>query len=111
MDEIKHSDHYLVSFYESMNKITQNEQLDISMRFWNELTNLVDMDNILQVLMDGPSVNWTFYNNGTIDREQLEILGLKNIESCGLHVLQGLFITGVVAAGWGINKLFNVLFQ
>ena len=57
MDEIKHSDHYLVSFYESMNKITQNEQLDISMRFWNELTNLVDMDNILQVLMDGPSVN------------------------------------------------------
>ena len=43
MDEIKRSDHYSVSFIdESMNKVTQNEQMDISIRFWNELTNLVE---------------------------------------------------------------------
>ena len=31
MDKIKCSDHYSVSFDESMNKFTQHEQIDISM--------------------------------------------------------------------------------
>ena len=61
------------------------------------------MDNILQVLMDGPSVNWKFYDSITIDREQSELSELINIGSCGLYVLYGVLKTGVDAAGWEIR--------
>ena len=85
-DEIKSTDYYSISSDEPMNKVTQNEQMDINIRFWNKSADLVenrylksvffghtaasnlldefksgltdvDMDNILQVSMDGPSVN------------------------------------------------------
>ena len=114
--------------------------MDIRKRFWNEFTNRVesrylklvflghttasdlldefksgltdvDMDNILQVSMDGPSVNWKFYDSITTDREKSKLSGLINIRSCGRHVLHGAFKTGVEAAGWEIKKLLNGLFQ
>ena len=40
----------------------------------------VNMDIILQVLMDGPIVNWKCYDHITIDREQAEFLGFINIK-------------------------------
>ena len=78
---------YIVSFDESMNSVLQNEQMDGAIRFWNNskkqaetryLTseflhrpnaeNVVnslrsaikhlDQQNLLQLYMDGPSVNW-----------------------------------------------------
>ena len=42
MDENKHSDHYAVSFNESMNKVTQDEQINVRIQFWIELTNLLE---------------------------------------------------------------------
>ena len=69
------------------------------------------MDNILQVLMDGPSVNWKFCGNVTIDREQSKLLRLVNMGSCGLHVFHGAFKTGVEAVGWEIKKLLSELFH
>ena len=72
-----------------MSKITQKEQMDIVVRFWSKSANDVDMDfkslflghtivndlldtfktslanidtdKIFQVAVDGPSVNWKFY--------------------------------------------------
>ena len=41
-DEIKRSAYYSVSFEESMNKVTQNEQVVISIQYCNELANLVE---------------------------------------------------------------------
>ena len=43
MDENKHSDHYAVSFNESMNKVTQDEQINVRIQFWIELTNLLEI--------------------------------------------------------------------
>lgn len=89
-DEIEHSDHYCILFGESMSKITRKEQMDIVVRFWSKSTNDVDImdfkslflghtivndlldtfktsqanidtDKIFQVTVDGPSVNWRFY--------------------------------------------------
>ena len=123
-----------------MNKVTQNEQKDISIRFCNELTNHlvrrylklvflghaaasdlldgfksgltdVDMDNILQVSMDDPRVNWKSYDILTKDREQSELSGLINIGSCGLHVLQGTFKIGFEVVVLEIKKLLNWLFN
>ena len=89
-DEIEQSDHYCILFGESMSKITRKEQMDIFVRFWSKSTNDVDImdfkslflghtivndlldtfktslanidtDKIFQVAVDGPSVNWKFY--------------------------------------------------
>ena len=89
-DEIEQSDHYCILFGESMSKITRKEQMDIFVRFWSKSTNDVDImdfkslflghtivndlldtfktsqanidtDKIFQVTVDGPSVNWKFY--------------------------------------------------
>ena len=45
MDEIKLSDYYSVSFDESVNKVTQNEQMEIGIKFWNVLLNFGKVDN------------------------------------------------------------------
>ena len=89
-DEIEQSDHYCILFGESTSKITRKEQMDIFVRFWSKSTNDVDImdfkslflghtinndlldtfktsqanidtDKIFQVTVDGPSVNWKFY--------------------------------------------------
>ena len=53
--------------------------------------------NILQVLMDGPIVNWKCYGHITIDREQAEFLGFINIKYGKLWspCFHGAFKTGV----------------
>ena len=82
---------YEVSIDESMNSVLQNEQMDVAIRFWNnskkewetryltsEFLNIpsaenlvnslssatkhLDQQNLLQISMDGPSVNWNVLN-------------------------------------------------
>ena len=69
------------------------------------------MDNILQVSMDDPRVNWKSYDILTKDREQSELSGLINIGSCGLHVLQGTFKISFEVVVLEIKKLLNWLFN
>ena len=64
----------------------------------------VHMNNTLQIMIDGPSANWKFYDTITMGSEQLELSGLINIGSCGLHILHGAFQTGVETAGWEIRN-------
>ena len=81
----------VISFDESLNESTQNCQMDIVLWFWNHEKEKVDvrywdsrflghaahkdllehfnsaleeidLSKIIQVSMDGPSVNWRFYN-------------------------------------------------
>ena len=83
---------YVISFDESANSVLQHEQMDVAIRFWNSsnkqaetrlLTseflhrpnakNLVnslssalkqlDQQNLLQLSMDGPSVNWNVFEH------------------------------------------------
>ena len=58
---------YSVSFDECMNKISQNEQLDPK--------------QLLQVSMDGPSVNWKVYTDLVRERKTQELPELQNIGS------------------------------
>ena len=89
---------YVVSFDESLNKILQEEQMDLLLRFWdNERDKVVTRyfdsvflgharsvdllknfkiglskltsSNLLQVSMDGPSTNWKFYESLLMDRK------------------------------------------
>ena len=115
---------YVVSFDESMNSVLQNEQMDVAIRFWNNskkqsetryLTseflnrpnaeNLVnslssatkdlDQQNLLQISMDGPSVNWNVLNIISEKRNENELEQLLVIGPCSQHVLHGVFKNGV----------------
>ena len=129
-----------MSFDESMNKVTQNEQMDIVITFWNKLDNEIntryftsvflghtrandlleafqkalsdfDMYNLIQVSMDGPSVNWKFYDDLISNRTETEMPGLLNIGSCGLHVLHGAFKSGANKSEWNIKNILKGLYE
>ena len=102
----------MILFDESLNKILQQEQMDMIVRFWDKTTHRVifrqflghtratdllknfkigliglHSANLLQVSMDGPATNWKFYDNLLEDRKQEDpnIPSLLNVGSCGLQ--------------------------
>ena len=66
----------------------------------------LDQSKMCQISVDGPSVNWKFFNSVTKKREEDELPALINIGSCGLHVIHGAFKTGVEGTNWNIKKTF-----
>lgn len=131
---------YVVCFDEALNKIAQKGQMDIHVRFWcnvkqqvctrylnsafltkSKAENLLEsfkealhplsLDKLLQVSMDGPSVNWKFLRLLKSDLELGdESPKLLEIGSCGLHVIHGAFQTGHSKAGWEVNRFLRGLY-
>ena len=120
LEDIKHSDNFSISFDELLNSLTANEQMDIAITFWDKLnskvegryltsiflrhtradnllkafqetTSKLELDKMLQVSMDGPSVHCKFYEKLIESREISDLTGLINIESRALHVFHGAF--------------------
>ena len=120
LDSIKTSPYFVASFDESLNRVLQDEQMDIQIRFWNESENLVStryfyskflkrpnaenlvselnsslselpVKNMLQLYMDGPSTNWKVLELLNNQHAELEIPQLLDIGSCSLHVIHGAF--------------------
>ena len=112
---VKAENEFVLMFDESLNKELKQKQLDVHIRFWGDKQvvteyftseflghvyasticetlepHLADLGfkQLLQLSMDGPSVNWKVYNDiqAEMDRKHA---GLKmlNMGSCGLHVL------------------------
>jgi len=122
--------HFVLAFDESLNKITQSGQMDVHIRYWDEVServmtryvgsqflghataiDLVDAfkseveqlncKRPAQVSMDEPSVNWSF-----LDKMKLS-LGrdpddpvILDIGSCGLPIVHGAFRTGEKAVSY-----------
>ena len=115
LDTVKECDVYVACFDEALNKIAQRGQMDIVVRFWDLSKNVVstrylnsvflrhatakDLEqkfregllgipekNIVQVSMDGPSVNWKFLESLSESRDEGDCK-LLDIGPCGLHVL------------------------
>lgn len=131
---------YVVCFDEALNKIAQKGQMDLHVRFWcnikqqvctrylnsaflttssaedllesfKEALNPLSVDNLLQVSMDGPAVNWKFFRLLKSDIELGEgSPELLDIGSCGLHVIHGAFQTGHSKAGWQVNQFLRGLY-
>lgn len=137
---IKSSPYFIASFDESLNQVTQNEQMDIQIRFWNESTGLAETryldskflkrpnaenlttelnnalgelptKNMLQLSMDGPRTNWNVLELLNNQRSVSEVPLLIDIGSCGLHVIHGAFRTGVEATTWNIKKVLKAMWQ
>ena len=136
-DQVNREEAFVLCFDESLNHKTKNKQLDLHVRLWidNHVTtryytsefmghaaadHLLDsilkctskfsLGKLLQVSMDGPNVNWKFFELFS-NRLQLDHqTSLLNLGSCGLHVLHGAFMDGMKATNWNLNKLFSALY-
>ena len=59
--------------------------------------------------MDGPSVNWAFFDLLSKQRNQDGLPELINIGSCSLHIVHGAFQYGALASDWGLKKILKAL--
>ena len=66
---------------------------------------------IIQISMDGPNVNWKFYNLVKEKlSEEFDDTKLINIGSCGLHIIHNSFKSGATASGWDVSSLLSSLY-
>lgn len=123
---------FSVSFDESFNKVIQEEQMDLLVRYWDDEVKEVvtryfgseflghtragdlrdkflkglsplNQANMVQVSMDGPSTNWKFYE---------ELVKLRNGQDPDIPLLLNLgFKTGAQKIGWNIDSLLRSLYN
>ena len=137
IEEVEKSPYYVVSFDESLNKVTQTCQMDLIVRFWNDLSNevevrylnstflghssaldirnhfnketeILNLSRMLQISMDGPSTNWKFFNELSKYRCDCELI---DIGSCGIHIMHGAFKTGAESTSWDIKSVLKGSYQ
>ena len=97
---------------ESLNKAIQESEMDLVIRFWENISKkdlvrywnsmflghttsiellkrISDGLSGLDLLMDGPSINWKVLSEIKKEREEAGLRKLINIGSCTLHVVHG----------------------
>ena len=133
--------YFVACFEEALNYVVQRGQMDVHIRFWDETqrkdatryfasaflgharaTDLLEkfkdvlnekgLSKLIQVSMDGPSVNWKFIDELSDDdafgSDESELL---EIGSCGLHVVHGAFQTGHNAVKWNVNSTLRAFYR
>lgn len=129
LNKVLKSPKVVICFDEALNRISQRGQMDVAVRFWDTTINQVSsryfgsafmghataqcvlnsfkeaskeipINMLLQVGMDGPSVNWKFLD---LLSEETGDTKLVDLGSCGLHSVHGSFQCGHKAAGWNVN--------
>ena len=132
--------YFVLLFDEFMNKVSQHGQMDVHIRFWDnsmrkivtrylgfqflghasakhlvssfmEVSKNVNLRKMIQVFMDGPSVNWSFLDKlkAELEREPDDPV-LLHLGICGLHIVHGAFQTGARASGFDIGSLLSSLY-
>lgn len=116
-------DYYTLLFDETLNQSNQKKQMDIHLRFWDsnlnkvftqyltsaffghgtaedklksfyEVTEKIDLSKLLQISMDGPNVNWKFYETFQSDLKKEYNMECVSIGNCGLHIMNNAFKKG-----------------
>ena len=127
---------FVLLFDESLNAELQKKQLDFHIRSWDhdrvvsryfgssfmghasaddlmekfeETCSSIGFNNLLQVSMDGPNVNWKLHRllEEQINRQTGK--SLLNVGSCGVHILHNAFRIGSTANGWDIEHNLSSL--
>ena len=72
---------------------------------FNKSVDIIKLSKIIQVSMDGLSVNLKFLQQLVKHREELEVEEkMIHIGTCGLHVVHGAFKCGIDSADWNIKE-------
>lgn len=133
------SSRFVLLFDETLNQSTQQKQMDIHIRFWHidntvrtryvtsafighataddllksfySCTEKLDLSKLVQVSMDGPSVNWKFFKLLQENLRKEYDFECIDIGSCGLHILNNAFKKGESATEWCISSLLISLYS
>ena len=70
----------------------------------------LNIKNMVQISMDGPNVNWKFYDMMKVNLSEEFHTTPVNIGSCGIHTVHNSFKAGVVASEWSISSLLSSLY-
>ena len=140
MESIRKSAHFVISFDESLNKATQSSELDFLVQYfdvlemklstryvtsvflghsrhtdlYNSFTSMMDElseDKLVQLSMDGPSVNIKLLQVVQDDRKDKGLPQVLDIGSCGLHTLHGSFKMGIEKSEWEMKSLMKASFN
>ena len=133
-DNIKACSYYSILFDESLNQKMQ-KKMDFLIRTWqhnevhtryltsvfighgtafhlkeelNKVLSTVGLSKLLQISMDGPSVNWKMFEEFTQETELNQ--NVMNMGSCGLHIVNEAFLTGVKASDWEVDSFLSSLY-
>lgn len=134
---LKQTEYLVLGFDESFNKISQNQQMDLGVRFWSSEENRVtsrfltsaflshitsedllqaiknnlseeNLKKVFQLSMDGPNVNLKLKRLFVSDlRSDEESPQLLELGFCGLHTVHNAFKTGILKTGWEIIEFFR----
>ncbi|GBM43030.1 hypothetical protein AVEN_215164-1 [Araneus ventricosus] len=138
-EDLKQLSHFTVLFDETLNKTNQQKQLDLHIRYWSKdnrvttryLTSIfmghatasnildafkialakLDLKKLVQISMDGPSVNWCFYEHFQEDLKKEHDIKCINIGSCGIHILNNAFQKGASSTEWDISSVLVALYH
>lgn len=131
----------VLGFDESLNKVSQKNQMDIAVRFWDEVKgevitryytsaflgkatalDLLDalkrnvpqnvLAKIIQMSMDGPNVNLRLIKDFQVEvNENLTEKTLLDLGTWGLHTVHGAFKTGIQRTGWDLVRFLRALYN
>ena len=76
-----------------------------------EASSEMKLCNLIQVLMDGPNVNWSFLEQLLSDLHDEYGTTILFLGSCVLHVLNGSLTTGHKAANWKVQVQLKSFFK
>ena len=77
--------------------------IDLMLHF-NESFKDLDQGKLIQISMDGPSVNKSFLKQVKSDRAKNVMNGIVDIGTCNLHNMHGAFKNGAEYTGWQIKE-------
>lgn len=141
MEDSKKSDFFTIGFDESLNKVAQKGQMDLTIRFYwdkknqvrtrflssaflghstaadilreflNEVQDL-NLTKLLQISMDGPNVNVKFIRDlKDYLKETFSGPVLLNVGSCSLHSVNNAFKAGMKATKWNVVEFLRALYN
>ena len=90
--------------------IGHEQHRDLFEHFISALASL-DLKKLLQVSMDGPSVNWAIFSELCNYRTENDRSKLLSTGSWGLHAIHGAFKTGEHRTDWKLKKVLRALHQ
>ena len=76
-----------------------------------EASSEMKLCNLVQVLMDGPIVNWSFLEQLSSDLRDEYATTMLFLGSCGLHVVNHSLTTGHKAANWKVQVQLRSFFK
>ena len=135
-NETVNSGWYTISFDASLIKVVQECEMDIVIRFWDNLSNKVqvrfwnsmffghststdllkhfadvlsgfDLPKNLQISVDDPNVNLKFLKGVKKEIEEAKLSKLMDIGSCNLHIVHGAFKSACEKTDWGFSSSFS----